>query len=237
MRLPRTQLAVGDQRQRGALGDRAAEQAVGRGTGQQRQHRRRPGRLAEHGHPVGITAERGDVLPDPSQCGHLVTQREVVVESVAQVAEFEAAEHPDAVGDVDHHHVSVGGQSRPVVELELAGPEYERAAGNPHHHRQRATGVGRPHRQCQTCFVAHLGVVTTAADERLALRRERSVFECIAHTRPRLQRSRGQKPAFADGLLGVRHAAPDRDAALGRAAKVPQAGVHDGRMSNKDCHA
>ena len=142
MRLPRPQLAVGDQRQRGALGDRTSEQAVGGRTGQQRKHRRGPGGLAEHGHPVGITAERGDVLADPSQRGHLVTQREVVVESVAEVAEFEAAEHANPVGDVDDHHVSVGGQSRPVVELELACPVYECAAGNPHHHRQRTTGVG-----------------------------------------------------------------------------------------------
>ena len=85
--LPGPQLAVGDQRQRGALRDRPAEQAVGGGAGQQREHGGRPCRLAEHGHPVGVAAERGDVLADPAQCGHLVAQREVVVESVAEIAD------------------------------------------------------------------------------------------------------------------------------------------------------
>ena len=80
-------------------------------------------------------------------------------------------------------------------------------------------------------------VVATAADERLALRRERSVLERIAHSGPRVQRRRCQKPAFADRLLGIRDAAPDPDTALGGAAQIPQSGVGDGRMSEKDCHA
>ena len=83
--LPGPDLAVGDQRQRGALRDRPAEQALCRGAGQQREHGGGAGRLAEHGHPVRVTAERGDVLPDPAQRGHLVAQREIVVESVAEV--------------------------------------------------------------------------------------------------------------------------------------------------------
>ena len=136
------QLAVGDQRQRGALRDRAAEQAVGGRAGQQRQHRRRTGGLAEHRHAARVAAERGDVVTHPLQCGDLVAQREVVVEAVAEAGQFQAAEHPDAVGDVDDDHVAVGGQPRAVVELELAGAEHERAAGDPHHHRQRRGRVG-----------------------------------------------------------------------------------------------
>ena len=137
MRSSGPQLAVGDQRQRRTLRDRAAEQPVGGRAGQQRQHRRGTGRLTEHGHPVGVAAERGDVVADPAQRGQLVAQRQIVVEPVTEVAELESAEHPDPVGDVDDHHVSVGGQPRPVVELKLAGAEHERPAGNPHHHRQR----------------------------------------------------------------------------------------------------
>jgi hypothetical protein len=63
------------------------------------------------------------------------------------------------------------------------------------------------------------------------------VFERIPYTGPRLQRGRCQKPAFADGLLGVRHSAPDTDTTLGGAAKIPQSRMHGGRMSKKDCHA
>ena len=142
MGLPRTQLTPGYQRQRGALGDGPTEQSARGGAGEQRKHRRGAGRLAERGHSIGVAPEGGDVLLDPAQCRHLVSQCEIVVEPVAKVAEFETAEHADPVGDVDHHHVSVRGQPRPVVELELACPVYECATGNPHHHRQRTTGVG-----------------------------------------------------------------------------------------------
>ena len=136
------QLTVGDQRQRGTLCDRAAEQPVGGGAGQQREHGRSTGRLAEHGHPLGIATERRDVLLDPAQGGQLIAQREVVVEPVAEIAEFEAAENAYPVGDVDHHDVAVDRQARPVVQLELARAEHEGAAGNPHHHRQGSAGVG-----------------------------------------------------------------------------------------------
>jgi hypothetical protein len=63
------------------------------------------------------------------------------------------------------------------------------------------------------------------------------VFERIAHTAPRLGWGRRQEPAFSHGLLGIRNAAPHPDAAFGCAAKISQAGVHDGRMSDDDCHA
>ena len=74
---------------------------------------------------------------DPAQSGELVPQRKVVVESIAEVAELEAAENADAVGDVDDHDVAVRRQPRPVVQLKLTRAVDERAAGNPHHHRQR----------------------------------------------------------------------------------------------------
>ena len=48
-------------------------------------------------------------------------RHEVVVEARPEVAELEAAEHPEPVGDVDDDDVAVGGQPRTVVELELAG--------------------------------------------------------------------------------------------------------------------
>ena len=146
LRLPGPGLPVGDQRQRRALRDRAAEQAVGGRAGQQRQHRCRTRRFAEHRHPVGITAERGDVVAHPAQRRELVAQAQVVVEPVAEVAELESAEHAEPIGDVDDDDVAVGGQPGAVVELQLTRAVDERAAGNPHHHRQRAGRVGRPHR-------------------------------------------------------------------------------------------
>ena len=63
------------------------------------------------------------------------------------------------------------------------------------------------------------------------------MFERITHPGPRLQRRRRQKPAFANRLLGIRHAAPDADTDLGGAAKISQPRMRDGRMSKKDCHA
>jgi hypothetical protein len=63
------------------------------------------------------------------------------------------------------------------------------------------------------------------------------VLERIAHSGPRPQRRRCQKSAFADGLLGIRHTAPDPDTALGGAAEISKSRMRDGRMSEKDCHA
>ena len=165
VRLLRSHLTIGDQWQRRTLRDRPAEQAIGRTADQQREHGRGARRLAENGHSVRVAAEGGDVLPDPPQCGHLVAQREIVVEAVAEVGQLETAEHPDPVGDVDHHHVSVGGQPGPVVQLELPGAVYKGATRDPHHHRQRAAGVGRPHRQSQTRLVANLRIIAAAAHE------------------------------------------------------------------------
>ena len=134
---------VGDQRKRGALGDRPGEQAIRGGAGQQRQHRRRARGLAEDGDPLRVTTEGDDVVGNPAQRRDLVAQSEVVVESGAQPAELRIPEHPEPVGHVDHHDVAVGGQPRAVVELQLAGAVDERAARNPHHHRQRALPAAR----------------------------------------------------------------------------------------------
>ena len=134
---PGPPLAVGDQGQRGTLRDGAAEKPVGGGTGQQRKHRGATRRFAENRHPVGVAAERRDVLLDPAQSGELVPQREVVVESVAEIAELESAENAYPVGDVDDHDVPVRRQPRPVVQLKLTRAEHERTAGDPDHHRQR----------------------------------------------------------------------------------------------------
>ena len=88
----------------------------------------------------------------------------------------------------------------------------------------------------QARLVANLRIVAATADERLALRGQRSVLDRIPYPRPRLQGRGRQKPPFADGLLGVRDTAPDADAALGRAAQIPRIRVHDGGMSGNNCH-
>jgi hypothetical protein len=51
------------------------------------------------------------------QCGDLVAQAEIVVETVAEVAELEPAENPNLIRDIDDDNIAVGGQSRSVVEL------------------------------------------------------------------------------------------------------------------------
>jgi hypothetical protein len=111
------QLPVGDQRQRGALGDRPPEQAACGGAGQQREYRCGTGGFTEYGDAFRVTAEGRDVLPHPAQGGDLIPQAQVVVEPVPQRAEFEPPEHADPVGDVDDDHVAVGGQPGAVVEL------------------------------------------------------------------------------------------------------------------------
>ncbi len=218
----RSGFPVGDQWQRRALGDRAREQAVGDRGGQQRQHRRRTRRLPEHGHPVGIATERGDVVPHPIQRGDLIAQAQVVVESLTEVAEFETPEHADPVGDVDDDDVAVGGQPGAVVQLQLSGAVDEGAARNPHHHRQRTAGVRRPHRDCQAGLVTDLGVVAPAPDERSALRRKRSVLDGVTHPRPRLKRGRREEAAFADRLLGIGDAPPHPHAPFGGALQIAQ---------------
>ena len=62
------------------------------------------------------------------------------------------------------------------------------------------------------------------------------MFECVAHTGPRLRVRGGQEPPFPHRLLGVRHTAPDPDTPLGGTAQVPQVRVHDVGMSYNDCH-
>ena len=237
LRALRTEFPVGDQRQRRTLRDRTVHQSPRGGAGQQRQHRGAAGGLAEHRHALRVAAERGNVVAHPPQRRDLVTQRQVVVEPLTEIAELESAEHPDPVGEVDHDHVAVGGQPRPVVELELPGAVDERATGDPHHHRQRRRGVGRPHRQRETRLVAHLGVVAPTADERLRLRRQRTVFAGVPDARPRLQRPRRLEPTRPDGLLGVRHAPPHPHAAFGVAPQITRWGAHDGGMSGDDRHA
>ena len=140
-RLVRPGIAVGDQRQRRALRDRAGEQPVGRRAGQQREHRGSPRRLTEDRHPFGVTPERGDVLAHPTQRGQLIAQAQVVVETRTERTQLEAPEHPDPVSDVDHDDTAVGGQPGAVVQLQLPGAVDERTTGDPHHHWQRTRGV------------------------------------------------------------------------------------------------
>ena len=58
---------VVDRGGRGTLGDRMGEQAVGLRDGQHGRDDPRSGGLAEQRHAGRVTAERGDVVPDPAQ--------------------------------------------------------------------------------------------------------------------------------------------------------------------------
>ena len=162
---------------------------------------------------------------------------QVVVETVAEVAELESAENTDPVGDVDHHHVAVRRQPRPVVELKLTRAEHECPAGNPHHHRQRGGGVRRPHRQVRHASSRTLGSSRPPPTNDLLCGGSGPCSTGIADPVPRLQGRGRQKPAFADGLLGVGDPAPDADAALCRAAQIARIRVHDGGMFGNNCHA
>ncbi len=95
---------------RPALGDRAPEQPLGAGHGQQRADAHRTGRLAEDGDVAGIAAEGGDVLPHPLEGGDLVEQAEVGV----SVAEIEEALGADPVID-GHADDAVAGEAAAVI--------------------------------------------------------------------------------------------------------------------------
>ncbi|SHW77166.1 Uncharacterised protein [Mycobacteroides abscessus subsp. abscessus] len=88
---------------------------------------------------VRVAAEGSDVVAHPRQRGYLVTQRQVVVETLTQRAELKTAQRTKAVRHIDDDDVAIGGQPCPAVQLQLPGTEYERTARYPHHHRQ--TGV------------------------------------------------------------------------------------------------
>jgi hypothetical protein len=62
------------------------------------------------------------------------------------------------------------------------------------------------------------------------------MLDRVAHSGPRVRRRGGAESAIAEGLLRVRHAAPDSDATLGGAPQVPQTGVRDGRICDIDGH-
>src|ERR1700751_4951506 len=89
LRLLGSRRAVSDQRQRRTLCDRPREKPVGGRTGQQCQYRSGPCGLAEHGDPVRVAAEPGDVVTHPGQRGELITQTKIIVEALAEVTELE----------------------------------------------------------------------------------------------------------------------------------------------------
>jgi hypothetical protein len=133
---------------------------------------------------VGVATEGADVVAHPVQGCHLVSQREIVVEAGTEVAELETTEDAESIRHIDDDDVAVGGQLAAVVELQLTSPIDEGAAGDPHHHRQRAPWIRRPHRQRQTGLVADLRIVAPATHEGPALRWQRPVLDGVSDPAP-----------------------------------------------------
>ena len=124
---------------RGALHDRAREEAPRRGHREERAEAPGPGRLAEDGDARRVAAE-GAISR--------ATKRSAASWSWSPKfappgTEVEEAERADAVVEGHHDDVAVAGEARAVVERDAARPADERAAVEPHQHRAPAGEAGR----------------------------------------------------------------------------------------------
>ena len=193
---------------RHALRDRPVEQPGRPRHRQQRRHRPTARGLAEDGDPVRVAAERGDVVAHPLERRDLVEQA-AVGRRPLDVAE---ALEPDPVVEVT---TTTPPRAR-VLPSYSGSPDMPKRVGaalDPHHHRQPAAEVGRPHvdRQPSSPLVAPGASMPNAP----GLRRWRP--ELVASRTPSQACDRLRR-AEPDGRRRVRDAAEDRELALGLAA-------------------
>ena len=106
------------------------------------QHHAAPGRLAKREDTRGVTAERRDVIAHPCERADRVAQ--TAVRHPAERAGVEKAERAEPVVHRDHDDLLLGCQQRAVVHGLRRRADHERSAVEPHEHRKRAVGVGRP---------------------------------------------------------------------------------------------
>jgi len=150
------------------------EQPFGARGRQQRGDQTAAGRLAEHGDPIGITAERVDVALNPAQGQQDVLQREVAVERHVGRAERREVEEPERADAVVHrHHDDVAGanERRPVVDRLTRRAERVGTAVQPHHDRQRCIRIARRAPDVEEEAVLILGGIGAEVECRVELLR------------------------------------------------------------------
>ena len=198
---PRRRLGRDHLMGRAALRDRSPEQPLGAGHGEQGADAHRTSRLTEDGDVGGITAEGGDVVPDPLQGRDLVEQAEVG----GAVAQIQEPVGPDAPVE-DHADDAVAGEATAVVRRLRA--ELEHAAwihtmtGSPD-----AAGSG-----VQMLRFRQSSPVTSAppAESPISMGRQRPEAVRLRTWWRHARHSRA-RPAGADGAGSRRTAAPRRE--------------------------
>ena len=164
------------------------------------------GRLPEERHVVGIAAEGGDVVSDPTECRSLIGQSIVAARSVSGVFECKCAvrEEPERAEAVVGGHddgVLLAGKPLAVARGKVRGrcpkvtamkPDHDRPSGRPR--------GGCPNVERQAVLAACGGRASAlGADRRRHCRVQRD-------RRPRRSRLRGSPPKIADRRRRVRHA-------------------------------
>ena len=178
------------QARRRALRDRAGEQAFGRGHRQQRGGDARARALAEDGDIARVTAELGDVVPNPLQSQHQIAQIQVAVDGDVrgrQRRQVQTAQHAEPVVD-RYVHAAAARQRGAVVYRGRRAAHDVPAAVDEHHHRQRffAGLFGGDDVEGEAVF-AH-GLVLADTDQGVATLLGCAVGEAVAvpHARPGL---------------------------------------------------
>ncbi len=192
-----------------------------------------PADSPKSGDAVGISAERGDVVAHPAQCGQHVSQSEIGVEPATWGVEFgelEESERAEPIVDGDDDRFAAAGQHPAVVQRLARRAEDVGAAVQPHHHRLAVAGGGlrrRPDIEGETVFTLRCaqvdrnpGVDGLRADVAEACR--------VGHICPAFGRFGRPPPQVADRRRGVPHAFPRRHVAVVVAAERPAEGFYQG---------
>ena len=237
------------------------EQALGRRHRQEAAHFGPAARFAEDHDRVRVAAEVGDVVAHPLQGLHDVEHADVAGVSEfrpADVAQVRVTEGIEPVIDADHDHVAALGEVSAAVDSRGGRALREAAAVQPHHHRPLAAVVdaGRIHVQHQAVFaVRHIGRnhkdgegFARRVDRRrhhgrrglgIALRRQGTKREGIAHTSPLLRAARRHEAIRTFGGCSVGNAEKDVDALGSLAAELARRSLRDhiraGRAGRPAC--
>ena len=195
---------------------------------QQRRHFRTATGLAIDHDAIGITAEVGDVLVDPSQRRDEIRHPDVCRIFVSRSADLRRIEEPEnvqAMIDGDLHHVVMSRHLRAFMRRQFVrGAETVAAAVEIDHHRALAAQGRRPDVELE--HVLALPTVVPILDERLfdarprmqGLRAVRAVDQRGILIRPRSRRFRGKPAILTRGCLTVRNSFEGEDAAVEIAA-------------------
>ncbi len=188
---------------RSALGDDLGEKAARPRHAEQRGHAHRARGLAEDRHVGRVTAEGGDVVPDPFQRRDLVEQA-AVGWRVRQQREPVDAE-PVVDGD---QHDAIPREGMAVVHRHGGVAIAEGAAMDPDHDRGSPGQVARPDVQGEPVVARNARLGQDLVERRgvSRLRRRRAERDALADAVPRLGRLRSPEPERAGRAGRVRDA-------------------------------